>query len=270
MYKCNTDVDFNDLKNTLFSNLKESYYMYVNLVKYGLGCSNVDFFIHRNSQSKINIALMRYFDTLQIFCIDEDIDVSCMQYVKSMVNTIRCPNITGSNCFIEKLQAFLPEFEYSVGYNYEIKNYPSISFNELIEIPSDKELFDCAALILSDEIIGGFYEHEQLASQLINRRKDGFARNFIIKKDNKIIAHIATYAEASKVAITSGLIVKKEYRNKPYGFILESKLINELLSEDYRVLTCLRNEQRIKLFESFNITDKTTTGKLVRCNVHES
>lgn len=264
MQLCQNQKDIDDLKTILSLNLNDAFYMYVDLCKFGYTSKDADFYIHRNSNGDINQALMRYSNTLQVFTNSDDIDKEIINFVINKANEINAPIITGSNTFIQLLHQYLNNFEYSFGYNYEVKNFLKMPPLAKIEIPSDEELFECAELIITDDIIGGFYEKEALAKQLIERRKNNFGRNLIIKMDNKIIAHIATYAEYAGVAITSGLIVHKDYRDKPYGFCIESKLMNDLLDENFRVLTCLRNKSRIKLFESIHIQDKCISGKLLR------
>lgn len=264
MKKCCSLEEVNRVKNTLENNLNEAYFMYVDLCKFGYENNDVDFFFQQDQFGNITDVLMRYSNTLQVFSNREFVSEDVLDFVIDAVNSINAPIVTGSYSFIKELERKLSGFEFSFGYNYEVKSYPNVPSFAIITEPTDKQLYECADLIISDEIIGGFYDRDILAKQLIERRQLGFGRNLIIQDNEKIIAHIATYAEYAGVAITSGMIVHKDYRNRPYGFCLESKLMNDLLSEGFRVLTCLRSEQRIKLFDSLKIKDKCIAGKLLR------
>lgn len=264
MIKCQTDIEVEQIKHILSKRLNEAFYMYVDLCKYGCKNNDLDFYYEKNDNGLISWILMRYANTFQVFTNSNSVPKCIVDFVITKINENNSPIITGSDIFIKAIYLKLNGFEYSSGYNYEVYNYPKVPSIEKITIPTDEELYECADLILTDDVIGGFYERDILAQQLIKRRKEGFGRNIVIKKDNKIIGHIATYAEFAGVAITSGMIVHKDYRDKPYGFCLESKLMNDLLEEGFRVLCCLRTRQRIKLFDSLNITDRCITSKLLR------
>lgn len=135
---------------------------------------------------------------------------------------------------------------------------------EIVEKASLNDLEECATLVCLDEEIGGHYNKNDLTQQFIDRYTDKFSRHYIIRKNKKIIAHAATYAEFDNLAVSAGIIVDPEYRGQNYGKIVESYLINELLSENKRVFTFLRTERRYKFIEKYGNVNFCNNGKLTR------
>ena len=115
-----------------------------------------------------------------------------------------------------------------------------------------------------DKEFGANYEVHDLARQLTERAETGMGRNYIIRKDGKIIAHIATFAETENIAVTSGLIVHPDYRNYPYGAMMESYLVNRLLEEGIKAFTFVNSTKRIKYLNALGMKMCGEYEKLVR------
>ena len=134
----------------------------------------------------------------------------------------------------------------------------------LIEDGHEADTMDIAQLIAQDEGIGSYYEVEDLANQLSERIRTGMGRSFVIREKNKIVAHIASYAEFNGIATTGGLIVDPKYQNGLYGGVLESHLVHTLLQEDFQVYTFVTNRLRKKLLTAWGNTCVGKYGKMTR------
>lgn len=235
-----------------------SFYMFLNLENYGIENKNVEFYV--DDFNTINCVLMRYYNSCQVYGDFSDKNIDIINLIKSINPTI----ITGTKNSINYIYSKINNsYNISYGYTFLITSFPKYDYKDIF-IPTDDELFDCAKLIQSDESIGSYYNVDSLFHQLLERRKNKTGRNYIIKQDNKIIAHIATYAENHQFASTSGLIVDKDFRQFPYGTFLESYLINELLSEGKKVVSFIRKESRFKYYKVLKVGNYIENGKLLR------
>ena len=245
------------LHKILLKDTINCFYIYMNLLKYGYANSNVDFFINREKDP--TFVLMRYYNSCQLFGNPNKEDI---KKTLDLIIKINPTIITGTKPTVDTFFNYLSDiYDISYGYTFELTSFPTFKF-PCIDIPSDEELYDCAKLIQSDRTIGSYYQVDSLYEQLVNRRAAGFGRNYIIKNDDQIIGHIATYAENEEFASTAGLIVKEGYRNLPYGTFLESYLVNELLSEGKRVVSFLREERRLKYYKKLSVGTFNINGKL--------
>lgn len=252
-------LEFDSMLKLISTDPVNCFYIYMNAIKYGLSSQFIKFYV--DDVQKPSTILMNYHNTCQVYSVSEKL---CDESLLSSIIRINPTIITGNESIIRKIEPLIQNlYNCSYGYTYEISSFPILKYSDIV-IPSDDELERCAKLICQDETIGSYYDFKSLYEQLVSRRNDGYGRNYIIKKNSRIIAHIATYAENTNFASTAGLIVDPEYRDKPYGSYLESYLVNELLSENKRVISFLREHKRVKFYNSLGVGTYTLNGKLVR------
>ncbi len=122
-------------------------------------------------------------------------------------------------------------------------------------------------MILSDQTFKNNYEIKTLEQQLSERIASAKGRSYVIKDAQKVIAHIATYAESEHVAVTSGMIVDKAYVNKGYSF-LPRELYCQMTywAKGKKVFTQVFDKKRAKLLESLGATYCGDYAKLTRVN----
>ena len=77
-----------------------------------------------------------------------------------------------------------------------------------------------------------------------------------------MVAHIASYAEFDKLATTAGLISVQDETNIPYGTILESRLILDLLAEGFEVYTFVTEKRRARFFKAMKCEEYGRYGKM--------
>ena len=117
---------------------------------------------------------------------------------------------------------------------------------------------EIAALLASDPALGGQYTPEGLAEQLLERMRTGMGRSFVIRRDGRIAAHVATYAECPEFMVTSGLVVHPDYRDTPCFFWLDQWVARLAEAEgkaqygmvlEPRLLRAFRRDRREKAAE---------------------
>ena len=138
------------------------------------------------------------------------------------------------------------EYEIADGLIYEIISMRDFGRPDGFGIAAEEDMEALAELVCSDKSVGGCYSVGDLSNQYVNRLKCDMGRNYYIKEKGELQAHIATYAENDVMAITSGLIAKKNTGFMGYGVILECCLVNDLLKEGKRVFTFVNVPERIR------------------------
>lgn len=240
-----TKDNVNEVKEFLEKDVGNCIYLYLDLLKYGLENKNIQFW---TDGDPVTIVLMRYFESMQVYTKEgTEIKDGAMHIIKGIMPKM----ISGPKWCIDQLKRC------EIGNSYtsdEGDVYEFVKGREDLNIgykmASEKDMDEIARLICQDEDFAANYIVEDLARQLSQRLKTGMGRNLIIREGNRIIAHIATYAEYDKIAVTSGLIVDKEYRDYPYGTLLENELIKQLLNENYRIYTMVHERKRSMLLKA--------------------
>lgn len=259
MKKC-TQQDIPEVLDILRKDIPNCFYLYVDISKYGLKNPNLSIWIGRINNN-INSIVMKYFNSMQVYTLAN----TDIQEIAELIQNEGVPIITGTDSTCEALALCLHEnYELSYGWIFEIDKFRYLPSPEYIDYAKESELQECASLICMDKVIGGHYSPESLTKQLIERRREGMGRNYVIRKEGRIIAHIATYAEYENLAVSSGLIVHPDWRTAPYGAWLESYLFNTLLKENKRIFSFLRSEKRVKYYKAFGVSKGWRTGKLAR------
>lgn len=244
-----TEIDKEIILEALKKDLGNCLYIYMDICKYGL--QHTDMRIWFEIDMNGCIVIMKYYDSLQIYANKRMDNVGP---VIDIINENHIQSIFGPAGIVDWLfhsQFFKDKFQMTRGNVFKFLKYRKIVSQEAISRGSLNETNEIAQLMCMDEGFAQNYESESLANQLRDRMVTGMGRNYVIHRDGKIIAHIATFAEGYPIAVTSGLIVHPEYRSLyPYGTLLESFLVNELQQEGYEVYTFVNESKRIKLLQA--------------------
>jgi len=181
-----------------------------------------------DAEGVIKTVVMKYHTSITFFTLDpERIDG-----IVAVIDDVKPFSITSTKTLIKRIMP-LTSMQYHVTFGFIARytTYRDYDNAGMIEMATEEDMREIAELIMSDEGIGSYYEIHDFEEQLKERLRTGMGRNFIIRKDGKIIAHTATYAEMDDIAVGSGLIVHPDYRNLPYSTLLESYITKTMLSE---------------------------------------
>ena len=245
----------------LENDLGNCVYLYMDIRKYGLDSSYIRVWI--NEEEQLSTVVMRYFDSLQIYADKRNVD---MNGIQELVLKENVQMISGEKSLIDRLRSCKKveeNYEAKEGYVFQLENYRVFPY-EGIENGLPEDCQEIADLMCLDEGFAGNYDPKNLALQLQERMQTGMGRSYIIRKDGKIIAHIATFAEDMGIAVTSGLVVHPEYRDYPYGTIMESYLVNNLKKEKFKVFTVVNERKRVKMLRAMGSKECGQYEKLMR------
>lgn len=243
--------------------ISKCIYMYLDVNQYGLDNPNMKLWILTSVNTKVICGVaMRYHDSISLVTNGSVQDLSpFVELIEQQKPTM----VSGDLDLIKAVsESCSIEYDLEEGYVYDITDYRVLDGEADIQPALDSEMREIAQLICSDESIGSYYDVDDLEEQLRTRKENGTGRNFVIREDGVIFAHIATYAEGMGIGVTAGLIVDEQHRDKPYGTFLESYLVDSMRKDGLRAFTFVTNRKRARLFDAMGGKLCGRYGKMTR------
>lgn len=216
-----------EVQTCLYQHISESIYLTIDLEKYGVSNPQAQFW-YDETNGQIDTVVMKYYDSFQIFSSNPQWNP---EETAELARRYEVTTICGKKSMIECLIKMLPEYEASYGVIVRENTYREFPQFSLIEEAHSEDAMEIAQLMCTDEDFDENYEVEILAKQLADRMEDNSGRSFVIREDGKIVAHTSVFAENNTIAVESGLIVDKDYKDKLYGMMIHEYLKKKLLAE---------------------------------------
>lgn len=253
--------DIEEILEYLTKNLADCIYMYIDIKKYGLENPNMKVWIEREQKTNQLLAVvMKYYNNIQLYAHG---DTWNQEWLIQLLKQEKASMISGKDDIIQALTIPLgKQYNSTLGMVFQIDAYREFDEVESIEYATVEDMAEISDLIYIDDSFHANYQEKMLEEQLKERFLTGMGRNVIIKQDDKIVAHIATYAEYENIAVTSGLIVHPDYRKSSLGFLMESFLVNELLEEEKLVYTFVVEPKRVALLNAVGAKLVSRYGKM--------
>ena len=218
---------------------------------------------------------LQYYTGINVFSYKNNLDVPA---TVAFLQEKQPSMINGPLETLEKLYPYFREtYDFEAGYVTELLEKPKDeSMSETdesdaetqAEFPVEKageaELPEIAALICTDEGVGGTYTPEGLAAQLLERQRDGFGRNYFIRQNGRIVCHAGTYAEVDDLAVVSGVITAEDSRGQNLADRVVSKLNKELLAEGKHPCLFYYTKSAARLYAKTGYAAGTGWAKLIR------
>ena len=223
----------------------------------------------------LRCVLLQYYTGINVFSYKNNLDVPA---TVAFLQEKQPSMINGPLETLEKLYPYFREtYDFEAGYVTELLEKPKDeSMSETdesdaetqAEFPVEKageaELPEIAALICTDEGVGGTYTPEGLAAQLLERQRDGFGRNYFIRQNGRIVCHAGTYAEVDDLAVVSGVITAEDSRGQNLADRVVSKFNKELLAEGKHPCLFYYTKSAARLYAKTGYAAGTGWAKLIR------
>lgn len=207
--------------------IADCLYMYIDIYNYGIASDNITVWLHEQ-EGQIELVAMKYYDSFQVYSHKRGIDVTP---ILELMREHPVRMISARRDIIEQLTSVCSDYTATYGAVFDVSYIRRVVE---VKVPVKKDTFDetekeavfnvtmatvadtreIAELICTDASFNANYDVDNLAAQLAERIRTRTGRSAIIRIDGRIVAHVATYAEAEKIAVMSGLVVLPEYRNK--------------------------------------------------------
>jgi len=135
----------------------------------------------------------------------------------------------------------------------------------MVEEATEDDLPEIEALLLTDEIIfGKTYQKGELIKEFADRMRAKKGSNYVIRKNDSIVAHVCITCETDKFCVASYSMVRKDARDFPYGVFNDSFLINTIAAKGKKLYSFLTDEKRIRMFELMGNSIVAEYGKLMK------
>ena len=250
-----------EIINYIGDEYNKSPYLYIDFKKYGFKNNNVTIYIQRQSnKSKIQCIVLCYHTGMHIFSKKLDFNV---EELLELINEKKPSIICAEKKVIKALEKNLINYSSKIGSVRELKKINVVNPIGEVEKAKIGDLKEVARLLNEDEDLGKSYNNDELYNQLVERNIEGFSRNYVIRKDNKVVAHAATGGENEKVAIITGVITNPKYRGMGYASTVMSKLCADLLSEGKKVFLINYTDESTRLYNKIGFEQSIEFGKLV-------
>ncbi len=242
-----------DLKNCLYS--------YIDLKKYGLHNPHLRIFVSVR-QGRIVAAATEYYKGIQLVSHGEDLDVG---ETLELIKRLDTPMINGRRELIELLEPHLQgAFDKEMGFVAWMRALKPGADLSGVTRAGEADCPEIARLICTDEGLGGHYVPEEFSRQLVDRQRESFGRNYVIRREGRIVCHAATYAELDNLAIVSGVIADAACRGQGLAYRTVSRLCKDLLLEGKRPCIFYFKKEAAGLYEKVGFEEGTGWGKLSR------
>jgi len=236
-------------------------YLYLNYKKYGFASKNVSIYLQQNN-SEITSIILKYYKTIHIYSKNKDVNYNeLIKFVLKNNPTMIC----GEKEIIENLEEnlkyknFVSEYG-SIRCLSKIDNVDKLDLEEAQE----NDFSEITKLLITDEGLSGSQTYDSLKKQLLERYKQKFSRNFILRDNGKIIAHVSTGAENEEIAILTNLIVDNNYRNRGLGKKVCENFCHKLIENGQTIFLVTYTKESAKLYEKIGFTKSCDWGKLYK------
>lgn len=178
-------------------------YLPIDADTYGVTGKNVDAWKYIDESGATSVLAYRYYNSFQLLS-GHRVDCDALRSLLDLFSGWRPEMIQGPCSLLESVDELLPQYCLTVGRLYEYSNTQAQTSNE-VELASNGDFLEIAELICADEEIGIHYSPELLSRQFAERARLQGCRNMVLRRGGKIVAHMATYGEADRLAVLGGL-----------------------------------------------------------------
>lgn len=264
MFLCRTDKDKEQILEYLKRDIANCLYIYMDIRNYGFETADMSVYKIENQSEADYAVVMKYYDSFQIYYDKECLSQNQIDEIVDLINLNPVKMISGPKNTIMQLESILDKYKSTYGVIYKMDKYRRLNSNIEVNEAKEFQTREIAELICKDDEIGGHYEIESLARQLADRIATKTGRSYIISEGDRVVAHTATYAETSDLAVVGGTIIDEEYRNTNFYIVIINYLLDVLEKEGKEVYTFSISNRMIQFHEKIH-TKCGEYGKLERC-----
>lgn len=261
----NQKEEIEALLSKLEKDIKNCLYIYIDLQKYGIDNPNIKVWRQKSKDGSINV-IMKYHNGFQLYSNRSSYEA---QDFVDLIRKYKPDRISGNDLIIQQLAPLFQDdykSDYGVIFCYPKQPFKENLFEGYIDCRMAKyeDIPEIVDLMLAEKSFEEQYREEELISQLEERFRTGMGRSMVVREHGKIVAHIGTFAETDNIAVISGSVVQKMYRNTDYYYILTETFVNLICGKEQKnAYYFVTNKRHIKYYEKI-IGSYARYGKLIK------
>lgn len=247
----------------LKKDVQNCLYIYIDLVRYGIANPNMMVWISKE-KGTINSVIMKYHDGFQIYSKEAIRDVND---ILKLIQQYHPERISGNESIIKQLERLCKD-DYKGSYGVVFHRTKEQLYGWPIERRCDfadlSDILEIADLLLAEKEFGDYYTKEEMIKQLEDRYRTKMGRSMVIRDSGKIVGHMATFAETDDIAIVSGTVMDKHYRNTDHFNTLNNEFHDQICRIEQKDVYFFSTSKRHIAFFSKYFEICATYGKLVK------
>lgn len=234
-------------------------YLFMDLKKYGIKDENVKIWIQEEKKN-IYTVILKYYSGMHLFSNEIEYKI---EEVIDLIDKENPSIICGEKNVIQNIENNLrnPNYKSEYGWVRKLNKIKSEKEGEGVKAKKD-DFYTIAKLIYEDEDLGSSYKLDELANQMYQRFIDGYTRNYVIKKDNKVVSHVATGAEYRNIAMVAYVVTDKEYRKQGLASKLLIYICKQLMKENKEIFLINYSRESSILYDKIGFDISCEWGKL--------
>ena len=201
-------------------NYKSTPYLYVNIIKYGLGTKKVNAWIDQSNNGCIEGIYLLYYDCIHFYT--NDITNYPIDRLVDFINNHRHRVIMLQGDIGDRINDTLETYYSERNHVIDMDKCGLESRDYMSEIAKREDIPEIVDLLMNDPEYINVYNYNVLLEQMLERYDGGFSRYFIVKMDNRVVATCSTYGEVDGFALVGGTIVHPEYRRRGFAGDVEN------------------------------------------------
>jgi len=233
-------------------------YMYMDILKFGLGHPEIDVWVQRNG-CDILAVMMRYHNGLHIYARD----AGCLSNeIVDLIKRERPTMICGEKYIVQGIADELPGYmaEYGVVSRLSVPVVKCTGCD--VGMAQSADFPQVAQMLKEDDDYGAAFTSDELELQFRGRQESGLSRSYVLRCGGKVVAHVATGAECDAVATISGVVVRTDYRRQGLATKVMRALCADLQSEGKDVYSIYYVDQSARLHGKLGFVKYCDWGKL--------
>jgi predicted GNAT family acetyltransferase len=245
--------DKREIIELISSTIDNAFYIYIDLIKYGLDNENIDFFVYKKNEKIVSV-MMLYHAGLQVFTID--MDESILEEMRKYISANQqIKQITGNSELLQKLN--LPEEKYGYIETYFVErnkfDYKRINLEKYTLKEATKEdIQKNVSFLMSDDYYKKRYNQKNMEEEMLDRFETNFGRCYYLEDKGKIIASIQTVVDTEGFAMSSLLLVDKTYRGEHIAEFMVGMITDKVIDEGKRLFGIFSSKYGMQKYLDIN------------------
>lgn len=256
--------EIDEIVKYIGASYKSTPYLYVNVIKYGLGTENVLTWIDRNVSGQIEGVYLLYYDCIHFYT--NDVDNYPIESLLEFIHSTNHKVLMLQGAIGDRIDSAFPTYYSERNHVIDMDKVGLEKKEYKSEIAKQEDIPEIVELLMADPEYINVYDRRILANQLFDRFDGGFSRYFVVKIDNRVVATCSTYGEVPGFALVGGTIVHPEYRRRGLAgdvenyacYILEKEKKSRVGFVNYH------NTASLALHEKIGAISVATLAKFVR------
>lgn len=258
---CN-NCDQRTVINYIGKEYPKCLYLYLDLIQYGCSSDRTRTWIQRQN-GIITSVILFYHTALHIYSRDNNLIVTEIQ---DLIKEIKPTMVNAAAETIRILEPVLKKMKYlsEFGHIGEWSKATSEITNMNIVEADERDIPEIARMLYEDQDIGASYTYEDLLSQMRERLEEGYVRSYVIRKNDKPVAHVGTGAETNDVCTIAYTITSPHYRGRGMAQALYNHACGILQKEGKRIFSVYYPESARSFHHKVGFIDVCECGKLFK------